>query len=121
MSYVDGYLLAIKKKNLKAYKALAKVAGRIWREHGAQKYMECAGEDLDLPAGCGTSYLKLLKCRKDEVVIFAFVVYPSRAARDRINAKVMNDPRLAASMMGRKCPFDVRRMSVGGFAAIVEF
>jgi uncharacterized protein YbaA (DUF1428 family) len=120
MSYVDGYLIAIKKKNLKAYKALAQVGCKVWRDHGALDYKECTGDDLSVPADCGNSYLKLLKCKKDETVIFAFIVYKSRADRDKINAKVMGDPRLPAAMQGKKMPFEMRRMSVGGFAGLVE-
>ncbi|KAA0214836.1 DUF1428 domain-containing protein [bacterium] len=119
MSYVDGFLLVIRKKNLKAYKALAAVACKVWREHGALDYKECTGEDLKASPGCGNSYTDLLKCRKDETVIFAFIVYKSRAARDKINARVMNDPRMAA-MAGKKMPFDLKRMWVGGFASLVE-
>lgn len=120
MSYVDGFLLAIKKKNLKAYKALATVGSKVWREHGALSYMECTGDDLKVPDGCGNSYPDLLKCKKDETVIFAFIVYKSRADRDRVNAKVMNDPRMPAALKGKKMPFDMKRMWVGGFAALVE-
>lgn len=121
MSYVDGFLIAIKKKNLKAYKDLAQVACKIWREHGALDYKECTGDDLQSSPGCGNSYTDLLKCKKDETVIFAFIVYKSRKHRDRVNAKVMGDPRMAASMQGKKMPFDIKRMWVGGFAGLVEF
>lgn len=121
MSYVDGFLLVIKKKNLTAYKEIAGVACKVWRDHGALDYKECAGEDLKASPGCGNSYLDLLKCKKDETVIFAFIVYKSRKERDKINAKVMNDPRMAAAMEGRKMPFDLKRMWVGGFASLVEF
>lgn len=119
MSYVDGFLIAIKKKKLKAYKAIATVASKVWRDHGALDYKECAGDDLKASPGCGNSYLDLLKCGKDETVIFAYIVYKSRAARDKVNAKVMNDPRMAAAMQ-RKMPFDLKRMWVGGFAGLVE-
>ena len=120
MSYVDGFLIAIKKRNLKAYKAVASVGCKVWLEHGALDYKECAGDDLEASPGCGNSYFDLLKCKKDETVIFAFIVYKSRAARDKINAKVMNDPRMAAAMQGKKMPFDLKRMWVGGLAGWVE-
>ncbi len=120
MSYVDGFLIAIKKKNLKAYRAMARVGCKVWIEHGALDYKECTGDDLKVPAGCGNSYLDLLQCKKDETVIFAFIVYKSRADRDRINAKVMSDPRMGAAMEGKKMPFDMKRMSMGGFAGLVE-
>jgi uncharacterized protein YbaA (DUF1428 family) len=119
MSYVDGFLLAIKKKDVKAYKALARISAKVWREHGALDYRECAGRDLTVPDGCGNSYLELLKCKKDETPIFAYIVYKSRAARNKVNAKVMSDPRMAAAMQG-KLPFDIKRMWVGGFEALVE-
>lgn len=120
MSYVDGFLLAIKKKNLKAYKAIATVASKVWRDHGALEYKECAGDDLKASPGCGNSYTDLLKCKKDETVIFAFIVYKSRADRDKVNAKVMNDPRMGALMQGKKMPFEIKRMWVGGFTGLVE-
>lgn len=120
MSYVDGFLLVVKKKNLKAYKAMATVACKVWREHGALDYKECVADDLKVPPGCGNSYADLLKCRKDETVVFAFIVYKSRKERDRINAKVMSDPRMNEAMQGKKMPFDMKRMWVGGFAGLVE-
>ena len=120
MSYVDGFLIAIKKKNLKAYKAMATVGCKVWREHGALDYKECTGDDLKVPEGCGNSYLDLLKCKKDETVIFAYIVYKSRAERDKVNAKVMSDPRMNAAMQGKKMPFDMKRMWVGGFETLVE-
>jgi len=87
MRYVDGFLIAIKRKNLKAYKAMATLGCKVWREHGALDYKECVGDDLKAPEGCGNSYLDLLKCKKDETVIFAFIVYKSRADRTRSTPK----------------------------------
>jgi len=116
MPYVDGYLLVVKKKDLPAYRRLALKAGEIWREHGALELRECVGEDLNTKHG--TPYPRLLKAKRDETVIFSWVVFKSRTHRDKVNAKVMADPRLAKMDMD-KMPFDHRRMSVGGFTVLV--
>ena len=118
--YVDGYLLPIPKKHLATYKKIASGAGRIWREHGALQYVECAGDDL--AAKGVASFPRMLKGKPAETVVFAFVVYKSRAHRDRVNKKVMNDPRITA--MGEGMPEALKgmmkRMVYGGFAAIVD-
>lgn len=118
MAYVDGFLLVIPKKNIDAYKKIAKVAGKVWREHGALEYRECVGEDLDMPFG--RPFPKLLRLKPDQAAIFSWIVYRSRAHRDRVNAKVMEDPRLASLMDPKAPPFDMKRMSMGGFDVLVS-
>ena len=118
MHYVDGYLVPIPKKNLNAYRAIAKRASKIWREHGALSYCEAAGDDLDMK--WGHPFTKLLKLKRGETAVFAWIVYKSRAHRDRVNAKVMGDPRLKEMCNPGSMPFDCQRMSMGGFKAIVE-
>jgi uncharacterized protein YbaA (DUF1428 family) len=118
MAYVDGFLLALKTKNLKAYQKMSKTAGKIWRSHGALDYREFAGDDLKIP-GMANTFPKLLKCGKSETVIFAYILYKSRAHRDKANAKVMKDPRMDKFMKG-PMPFDMKRMWMGGFKGIVE-
>jgi len=118
MRYVDGFVIPIPKKNLKAYRRMAQDAGKIWRKHGAVEYFECMGDDLTVP--CGIPFTKLAKLRKGETVFFSFIVYRSRAHRDRVNAKVMKDPGILAMMKGKKMPFDMDRMTHGGFKALVD-
>jgi uncharacterized protein YbaA (DUF1428 family) len=117
MRYVDGFVLAVPTKKLAAYRRIAQQAGKVWRRHGAVEYLECVGEDLEVP--CGIPFPKLAKVRRGESVLFSFIVYRSRAHRDRVNAKVMQDPAIVA-MMGRKMPFDMDRMTHGGFKALVD-
>jgi uncharacterized protein YbaA (DUF1428 family) len=114
MSYVDGFILAVPKANLDTYKELAGKAGAVWKEYGALAYAECVGDDV--PYGDLTSFPRAVQARDDEVVIFSWVVYPSRADRDTILAKVMDDPR----MKGNDMPFDGRRMIYGGFQPFLE-
>ena len=115
--YVDGYVLPIPKKNVTAYRRMAQRASKVWRDHGALQYFECVGEDLQ--AAFGTPFPQQMKLKPGETVVFAFIIFKSRAHRDRVNAKVMKDPRLA-SMMNEPMPFDSKRMLYGGFASIVE-
>jgi len=115
--YVDGFVLAVPKKNVSAYRSLAKKAGKIWREHGALQYLECVGDDLAIKGV--VPFTKMMKSKPGETVIFAWIVYKSRAHRDRVNAKVMADPRLAG-MSPTTVPFDLKRMVYGGFSAIVD-
>lgn len=117
MSYVDGFLVPVPKKNLAAYRRLARKAGKLWREHGALAYMECVADDL--PPGKVTSFPRSVKLKPDETVVFAWIVYASRAERNRINKKVMADPRLMA-MDPKSMPFDSKRMMWGGFKGLVE-
>jgi uncharacterized protein YbaA (DUF1428 family) len=116
MPYVDGFVLCLPKKNLAAYRKLARLAGKVWREHGALEYYECVGDDFDVH--CGMPFPKLAKVKPGETVVFAWILYKSRADRDRVNAKVMADPRMADAP--KKMPFDVKRMAWGGFKVLVE-
>jgi uncharacterized protein YbaA (DUF1428 family) len=118
MSYVDGFVIPVPTKSLAAYRRVARVACKVWRDHGAIDYKECAGDDLK--ASFGVSFTKIAGTKKSETVIFAFVVYKSRKHRDQVNKKVMQDPRLAKLMKPGAMPFDVRRMAYGGFKTIVE-
>ena len=117
--YVDGYVLPVPKKNLAVYRRMAQKAGKIWREHGALEYRECVGEDLQTKFGMPFS--KVVKGKAGETVVFAYVVFKSRAHRDQVNAKVMKDPRLEQMMKGKAMPFDAKRMAYGGFKVLVDF
>ena len=118
MSYVDGFVVPVPKKNLPAYRRLAKKAGKIWREFGALDYKEWIGDDV--PVGKLTSFPRSVKVKRGETVVFSWIVYKSRADRDRINAKVMKDPRLADMMDPKKLPFDGKRLIYGGFKLLVD-
>jgi uncharacterized protein YbaA (DUF1428 family) len=118
MLYVDGFVLAIPRKNIKAYRQIAQKAGRIWREYGALEYREAVGDDLKVR--WGVPFTRLARARKGETVVFSWIVYRSRAQRDRINAKIVKDPRLAAMMNPKNPPFDMKRMAYGGFKIIVR-
>ncbi len=117
MSYVDGFVLAVPKKNLPAYRRLSTTAGKIWREYGAIEYIECVADDVK--PGKLTSFPQSVKLKPGEVVVFSWIVYKSRAQRDRINKKVMADPRLA-KMGSNAMPFDGKRMIYGGFKVLVD-
>ncbi len=119
MSYVDGFLLPVPNENLAAYRALARKAGKIWMEYGALAYFEGWGDDV--PPGKVTAYDKAVKLKPGETVVFSYIVYKSRKDRDRINKKVMADPRLSAMGDPNKMPFDGKRMMWGGFKGIVEY
>ena len=118
MRYVDGFVLAVPEKNLKVYRSIAQKAGKIWKEHGALEYFEAVGDDLDVKFG--KPFPKLMKPKDGETVLFSFIVYKSRADRDKINAKVMADPRMNKLMQQGAMPFDVKRMAYGGFKALVD-
>jgi len=118
MSYVDGFVLPVPEENLAAYRRMARLAGKVWREHGALEYVEAVADDVK--PGKHTSFPQSVKLKPGETVIFAWIVYKSRAHRDRVNAKVMKDPRLAAMMDPKKMPFDGKRMFWGGFKVIVN-
>ena len=118
MSYVDGFVLPVPVANLDAYKKMARRAGKIWMEHGALQYIECVADDVR--PGKVTSFPQAVQLKKDEVVVFSWVVYRNRRERDRINKKVMSDPRLADMMDPKSLPFDGMRMFWGGFKPIVE-
>ena len=116
--YVDGFLLAVPKRKLDEYRRISLKAGKIWKEYGALEYRECIGDDLK-PKHTG-AFRRGLKLKPGEMVVFSWIVYKSRAQRDRINAKVMKDPRLASMMDPNNMPFDMKRMAFGGFKAIVD-
>jgi uncharacterized protein YbaA (DUF1428 family) len=119
MPYVDGFIVPVPKKNVKAYLKLATLAGKVWREHGALEYKECLAEDVK--KGKWTSFPRSVKQKTTETVIFSYIVYKSRKDRDRILAAVMKDPRLAKTMMDpKKMPFDAKRMIYGGFKTVVD-
>jgi uncharacterized protein YbaA (DUF1428 family) len=115
--YVDGFLLPVPKANVEAYRRMAEVAGKVWREHGALEYIECIADDVK--SGEVTSFPQSVKLEPDETVVFAWIVYESREHRDRINEQVMKDPRLA-NMDPQSMPFDMKRMTWGGFKVLVE-
>jgi uncharacterized protein YbaA (DUF1428 family) len=116
--YVDGFVLPVPKRNLDAYRRQARKAGKIWREHGALEYRECVAEDVR--AGKITSFPQSVKRKRDETVVFSWIVFKSRAHRDRVNAKVMKDPRLADMMDPKAMPFDSERMIYGGFNVVID-
>ena len=118
MSYVDGFVIPVPKRNVTAYRAIAKRAGKVWKDHGALAYVECVADDVKL--GKLTSFPRAVKRKSDETVVFSWIVYKSRAHRDRVNAKVMKDPRLADMMKPKAMPFDAKRMIFGGFKILVE-
>ena len=118
MSYVDGFVLLVPKKNRAAYLRMARKAGKVWRSHGALDYKECAGEDLKVKFG--VPFPRILRAKPSEMLFFSYIVFKSRSHRDRVNAKVMKDPRLASLMAMKKMPFDVKRMSYGGFKVLVD-
>ncbi len=118
MSYVDGFVIPVPKKNLKAYMRLAAKSGKIWLEYGALDYKECVADDVNI--AFGRPFTRLAGTKKGETVVFSYIVYKSRAHRDRVNAKVMKDPRLQALCGKGKMPFDVKRMSYGGFKVLVD-
>jgi uncharacterized protein YbaA (DUF1428 family) len=115
--YVDGYVLPVPKKNLQAYRRLARKAGKIWREHGALEFRECVGDDLDVKMG--VPFPNRIKLKPGETVLFSWIMFTSRAHRDRVNAKVMKDERLA-NMDPKEMPFDGKRMVYGGFKVLVD-
>ncbi len=117
MAYVDGFLLPIPRRNIDRYKKMAQLAARVWREHGALEYRECVGDDLKFQMG--RSFPRASRAKSGETVIFAWIVYKSRGQRDRVNKRVMKDPRIAKMMSDKNMPFDVKRMAYGGFRVIV--
>ncbi len=117
MAYVDGFVLVVPKRKLPAYRRLASKAGKVWMELGALEYRECVGDDLDIK---GTlPFPRMAKAKAGETVIFSWITYRSRAHRDRVNAKVMKDPRIAR--MSGPMPFDMKRMAYGGFKTLVSY
>ena len=116
--YVDGFVVPVPKKKLQDYRRMSQKAGKVWREHGALEYIECVADDVK--PGKHTSFPQSVKLKPGETVIFAYIVYKSRTQRDRINAKVMKDPRLAKMMDPKAMPFDGKRMFWGGFKVLVD-
>jgi uncharacterized protein YbaA (DUF1428 family) len=116
MSYVDGYVLPIPRSKLKVYRRMARIGLKAWMKHGALDYKECTGDDLKTK--CGTPFTRMMKLKPGETVVFAYIVFKSRAHRDRVNAKVMKE----MQKLGAPCdmPFDMKRMVYGGFKTIVE-
>lgn len=114
--YVDGFVIPLPKKKVAAYRRVAQKAGKIWREHGALEYFETVGEELKSRWG----FPKLAKLRRGETIVFSWIVYKSKADRNRVNAKVMKDPRMKPLMDPAAMPFDMKRMAMGGFEVIVE-
>ena len=114
--YVDAFVVPVPKKNIAAYRRVAKAAGKVWIEHGALEYRECVGDDLDV--AIGTPFPKGVRLKPDETVMFSWIVYKSRAHRDRVNAKAMKDSRIAG-MDSKIMPFDCRRIIHGGFKTLV--
>ena len=118
MAYVDGFVLPIPKRNTKAYRRMARKAGKIWREHGAVEYRECMADDVK--PGKHTSFPQAVKLKPGEAVWFSWIVYRSRKHRDRVNARVMKDPRVLKMMSAKSMPFDGKRMFWGGFKVAVS-
>ena len=116
--YVDGFVIPVPKRNIEAYRRMAQEAAKVWMEYGAWEYRECVGDDLNIKM-C-LSFPRGIKSKPSETIVFSWITYKSRAHRDRVNAKVMKDPRLAEMMKGSDMPFDGKRMMYGGFKTIVE-
>jgi uncharacterized protein YbaA (DUF1428 family) len=118
MAYIDGFVVPVPKRKLEAYRAMARKAGKVWREHGALMYVESVADDVK--PGKHTSFPQSVKLKPGETVMFSYIVYKSRAQRDRVNAKVMKDPRLKNMMDPKAMPFDGKRMFWGGFKVMVD-
>jgi uncharacterized protein YbaA (DUF1428 family) len=116
--YVDGFIVPVPKKSVQAYRRMAQKAGKLWKEHGAVDFVECIADDVK--PGKTTSFPQSVKLKPDEVVVFSWIAYKSRAHRDRVNKKVMADPRLKAMMDTKAMPFDGKRMIYGGFSVLVQ-
>jgi uncharacterized protein YbaA (DUF1428 family) len=118
MAYVDGFILPVPKSKIAAYRRMAQKAGKVWREHGALEFRECAADDVKV--GKRTSFPRSVKLKRAETVFFSYIVFKSRADRDRVNARVMKDKRIAAMMDPKGMPFDPKRMIYGGFKVMVD-
>jgi uncharacterized protein YbaA (DUF1428 family) len=118
MSYVDGFVVPVPKKKLSAYRAMARKSAKVWREYGALEYRECVADDVK--PGKRTSFPQSVKLKPSEIVVFSWIVYKSRAQRDRVNAQVMKDPRMKEMMDVKALPFDAKRMFWGGFKTLVD-
>lgn len=123
MTYVDGFVVPVPKKNVERYRRMSSKAGKIWRDHGALEYRECVADQLKVPDSQGkivSVFPKILRLKPGETVFFSWVVYKSRAHRDSVNKKVMKDPRLGTMMDPKGMPFDAKRMAFGGFRVLVD-
>ena len=118
MAYVDGFVIPVPTKNLKVYRRIAQKFGKVWRDHGALAFRECVADDVK--AGKWTSFPRSVKLKRGETVVFSWIRFKSRADRDRVNAKVMKDPRMNRMMKNVKMPFEVKRMAYGGFKVMVN-
>ena len=118
MAYVDGFVVPVPKNKVAAYRAMARKAGKVWRDHGALEFKECIADDVKV--GKWTSFPRSVKLKKSETVVFSYIVYKSRKDRDRVMSLVMKDKRLAKMMDPKKMPFDAKRMIFGGFKVIVS-
>lgn len=118
MRYIDGFVLPVPRRNLPTYRRMAEKAGKIWREHGALEYRECVGDDLKVKVGM--PFPRMVKVKAGVTVVFSWIVYKSRGHRDRVNAKVMKDPRIQNMCDPKAMPFDVKRMAYGGFKVLVD-
>jgi uncharacterized protein YbaA (DUF1428 family) len=116
--YVDGFVVPVPKRNVDEYRKIARKAGKVWREHGALEYRECVAEDVK--PGKLTSFPQSVDLKRGETVVFAWIVFKSRAHRDRVNSKVMEDPRLADMMDPGSQTVDMKRMIYGGFEVLVD-
>ena len=115
--YVDGFVLAVPKRNIDAYRRMARMGGKIWREHGALEFRECVGDDMAVKMGM--PFPRMMKIKPNETVVFSWITFKSRAHRNSVNAKVMKDPRLG-DMNPKSMPFDMKRMAYGGFKILVD-
>lgn len=120
MTYVDGFVLVVSKKNIEAYKKMARQGAKLWKKHGALQYFECKGDDIH-PKHVTLTFPKLTKLKAGETVWFSFIIYKSKAHRDAVNAKVMKDPSMNDPELAKTMPFDMKRMTFGGFKTIIEF
>jgi len=118
MRYVDGYVVPVPKRKVEAYRRMAQKAGKVWREHGALEVVESVADDVK--PGKWTSFPRAVKLKPGETVVFSYIVYKSRAHRDRVNAKVMKDPRITGMGSMKDMPFDAKRMFWGGFKVLVD-
>jgi len=121
--YVDGFVFAVPRKNLAAYKKIASEAGKVWMKHGALEYKECIGDDMNdnMAAKNGATFPKMTRLKDDELVGFSYIVYESKKHRNEVNKKVMQDPFMNdPKMKDKPMPFDMKRMSYGGFKTIVS-
>jgi len=120
MKYVDGFVIVVPEENMSAYREMAKLGAKVWKKHGALEYLECAGDDLE-PEMTGITFPRMAKAKAGETVVFSFIIFESRAHRDKVNAKVMQDPLMNdPKFKDKPMPFDVKRMAYGGFNVFVE-